>query len=268
MPLTLPSHAAAILPLTRVRALPPSALVLGAAAPDLGYLLKLPGSHSWGGLLPVIVPAGLLLWLWAEWLLLPMLREVLPPIGTLHPARLLATRGAPLRPGALLAASIAIVCGASTHLLWDGFTHDRLWPASQLYPSEHFGLPFGLTVARVLQHLSTVLGAVLVLRAWGRAARRGPLAEPKDPAVTRTGDLRAAGLLVLGVLAAAALQGARELRWTHPETSRSLLLWMGFWAAARGALVMLSVAGLLAWWRRRRARLSGRPAMEEPPQAA
>jgi len=267
MPLTLPSHAAAILPFTRLRWLPPAALVAGAAAPDLGYLLKLPGSHTWEGLFLAVLPAGLLLWLWAEWLLLPLLREVLPTVGGLRPTRLLATRGASLRPGSLAPGALGVACGAATHLLWDGFTHDGMWPASQLYPSVTLGLPFGLTVARALQHFSSLVGAVLVLAYWLRAARE-PAAVGADPGIP--GDRRRSGpavVLALGVLAVAALQCARELRWTSPETPPSLLLWMGFWAACRGGLAALTAAGALAWWRRRQRPVPS-ARLDEPPHAA
>lgn len=266
MPLTLPSHAAAILPLTRLRFLPPSALVIGAAAPDLGYLLGLRGSHVWSGLLPTVLPAGLLAWLWAEWLLLPLLREVLPPIGRLRPTHYLATRGVSLRPGPLAAAAVAVIAGACTHLIWDGFTHDGLWPASRLYPEVTAGLPFGLTVARALQHLSTLVGGALVLAAWARAAGA-------KPDVATTSSTPAVGLrwwhLALLVVVAAAFQGVRELRWLHPSTPWTLLLWKGFWAASRGGLAALTAAGIWAFWRRRRTRREGpAPALEEPPRTA
>jgi uncharacterized protein DUF4184 len=64
MPVTLPAHVAAVLPLFRVRWLPPAALVVGARVPDLAYLFGMSAyaSHNLDGLLRFSLPVGLLLW--------------------------------------------------------------------------------------------------------------------------------------------------------------------------------------------------------------
>lgn len=75
MPLTFPSHAAAVLPLLYIagtRRLPASALVVGSTAPDLIYLIGTKGAdaHRPLGLLWFCLPAGIVAFLYLEALLL------------------------------------------------------------------------------------------------------------------------------------------------------------------------------------------------------
>lgn len=84
MPLTFPSHAAAILPLLHLpgtRRLAPTALVLGSTAPDLIYLAGTHGAaaHLPWGLLWFCLPAGLVAFLYLESLVLPVLGPQLKP---------------------------------------------------------------------------------------------------------------------------------------------------------------------------------------------
>jgi len=235
MPLTFPSHAAAILPLThpRLRALPPAALVVGAGAPDLGYLLRVGGSHAWSGLWKVTLLA-MVAWLWVELLLLPLLRRTLPRRRAL--AERLMTRG---RPRTLVdwgAGALALLLGAATHLLWDGLTHDGLWPARVLYPGVEV-FP-GLSLARGGQHLSTVVGGAAAVWIWWRRA-------PREGALPPQADGRWILVMLLVVLGAMALQAVRELRWMHPSTTPGVFLWNGLWASARGGMVALTLLGLV-----------------------
>ncbi len=76
MPLTFPSHAAAVLPffhLPGARRLPVTALVIGSTAPDLIYLTRTHGAfaHLPLGLLTFCLPAGLLAFLYLEALVSP-----------------------------------------------------------------------------------------------------------------------------------------------------------------------------------------------------
>lgn len=248
MPLTLPSHAAAILPLTRpwARALPPSALVAGTAAPDIGYATGWGAglAHTPQGLVLVALPLGFLLWLWAEVLLLPLLRRVLPTARGVAWARRFQTRGLPRSAREWGFAALAVLIGAATHLVWDGFTHDTLAPARWLYPHVAPAWLGGFTLAEALQHLSTVVGFVLVARVWARASATLP------PCRTVVGT-REFRIVLLVVLAAAALQAFRELRWLHPSTPAFSYVWIGFWAGVRASFVALTLLGLVARWRDR-----------------
>src|SRR5688572_24682954 len=93
MPVTLPAHAAAVLPLFRW--LPPSALVVGACAPDLVYLIGTYGwqSHRPLGLVTHCLPLGLAAYVALEVVVLPMLRARLWPLFGIDLRRFLATAG-------------------------------------------------------------------------------------------------------------------------------------------------------------------------------
>ncbi|WP_327188944.1 DUF4184 family protein [Streptomyces xinghaiensis] len=141
MPFTL-SHAAAVLPVIRRtgRARGPlvaSALVAGSFAPDLTYFADsvLPGAMAFGevthsplGVLTVDVLLGALLA--GLWL---VLRD--PLVGLVPPAwrgrvyglvRGRPWRGRPVLPQALWF-WVSAALGATTHVVWDAFTHADRW---------------------------------------------------------------------------------------------------------------------------------------------
>lgn len=252
MPVTLPAHAAAILPFLhrRLRFLPPVALVVGSTAPDLAYLTGIygTGSHTLPGLFTQAVPKGLLAYLWVELLLLPMVRERLPVIGTLQLARFTVTRGLPRTAPGWVAVLAALGLGALTHLLWDGLTHVGWWPERHLFFGARVTIAGQtLAVARVLWLLSSGVGSLIVL---GYLARLYPrLTAPSQ------GQRGSAAPL----LWALALGLAFGLVWRtlFPSGYHSAwqVLWSYFWAATRYASVALTVLGLHDAWRRHRARL-------------
>ncbi|GIH07585.1 hypothetical protein Rhe02_56520 [Rhizocola hellebori] len=119
MPLTFPSHAAAVLPLKRWR---PAwfdgvALVIGSASPDLAYALDgsglpvYPLSHQWPGLVLFCLPVTLLACVLVRW--------AAPGVAAHLPGRLTAygILGCS-RPPLLVTATSAII-GAASHLIWD-----------------------------------------------------------------------------------------------------------------------------------------------------
>ena len=168
MPLTFPSHAAAVLPLMgrRTRFLPPLALVVGTCAPDFAYLLghNSPESHVPQAILTFSVPAGLLFYLWLELLILPALAQTVPAFLKMDFPALLRPRGLPATPAGWLAAIAAIAIGAGTHLLWDGFTHNWMWPAAVLYPEFKVELAGRVyPIARVFQYACHLIGAAIVV---------------------------------------------------------------------------------------------------------
>jgi hypothetical protein len=244
VPVTLPAHAAAVLPLLRVRRpwVIPSALVLGACAPDLVYVLRVRSidAHTLPGLFLFCLPMGLAMFVWLEGLVLPVLRRTLPPVGGVQWARFLRTDGLPrtARPWAYVA--LCLLLGAATHILWDGFTHRRLWPASVLYPDVL--VPVGRRVfplARVFQHLSSLVGSVVVLAFM---ARRYPGLPPAPG-----GSWRAfLPVLVPTLVGAVALLGLRLSRWQNLGSLEGQLWWL-FWPTVTGALLGLTVGCLLAW---------------------
>jgi Domain of unknown function (DUF4184) len=167
MPFTL-SHAAAALPFRRTR-LVMSAVVVGCFAPDFVYFLEFgPHSrfgHTLAGLFVLDLPlAFIVLWLFH--------RYAKQPLAALLPSR--ARRRLDLDPRTLTIGSfsqlalvgLSIVVGATTHLIWDSFTHEHSWVAvhwSFLRREEQLPL-FGLRPwCDILQYISSVLGIVVIL---------------------------------------------------------------------------------------------------------
>jgi len=233
VPLTFPSHAAAVLPFCgrRTAWLPPSALVVGSCAPDFAYLFdsNRTNLHAWPYLLVPCIPLALAVWLWAELLVLPALRHAAPAASSL-----LETRGLPSSARGWLAVVAALTLGMLTHLAWDGFTHAHRFPASVLYPDVAFPLgPYRLSLARLLQAACSLAGLVLVARAVRQRWRPNPGAAPAR-----------LGVFVVLVAACVAFSELELVgRWS-PASSRSVYgaPWLVFWAAARGGMLGLTLA--------------------------
>ncbi|GAA1654215.1 DUF4184 family protein [Actinoplanes couchii] len=129
MPFTF-SHPAAILPLCR----PPfvvSALVAGAVAPDLPYILPAATSADWGvysdftltythALIPASIVGLVLLALYHLLLARPLVAMLPAPVaGRL--GRPSFRWGGPARTAWIV---VSVVLGALTHLVWDALVHD------------------------------------------------------------------------------------------------------------------------------------------------
>ncbi|MET0434617.1 MAG: DUF4184 family protein [Cellulomonas sp.] len=219
MPFTL-AHPAAVLPLAR-RPLVPAALVAGSLAPDVPYFLPLPRSaeswyepfvnatttHAWPGALTVAVPtAAALLGLW--WLVRAPLRALLAT-GPGEPGGSGARGGS--GPGSTWRAAtwlvVSLVLGVLTHVVWDAFTHGD-GALVQRVDWLREPLVSGVPAARVLQHLSTAAGLLVLalwagrqLLAWRRTGGRPVLGRLQ---VVGVGAVVAAGIggAVVGVLGA------------------------------------------------------------------
>ena len=201
MPFTI-SHAAAALPFSRT-GLPLAALMIGSMSPDFAYFVPDgPGllSHSLPGLFKFCWPVGLSVWLVYVHLLETPTLALLPDGWRNMFQR--SDRAFTSRNFAL--ATLAVLLGAATHILWDGFTHGKTpvvhhLPFLETTQIEFFGKQFPLY--RFLQHLSTVVGLV-VLAAWVvlRRKTRAAAIDPTPPARAAThGERVFALLLVLGL---------------------------------------------------------------------
>ncbi len=167
VPFTL-AHTAAALPFRRLR-LVPSALIVGTVAPDCEYFLRLGPAGGYGhtptGALLLSLPLGLaILWMFHALVKEPAASLLPDALQRRLPMERFSFRG-PSRI-AWIVASVAL--GIATHLGWDSFTHRTMW----LY--WHWPLLQGrftvqglgsAPVYKVLQHLSTALGLV-VLAVW------------------------------------------------------------------------------------------------------
>jgi len=191
MPFTL-AHPAAILPLARrVRTLVLSALVVGSVVPDFEYVLPLgvarTSSHSLAGLFLFCLPVGFAVYLlWHLWFKRPVAALLPAAIGARLPAS--TDRGLPDASAALVSA--CLLAGATTHLLWDSFTHANgrmvqslAWLQRPVFTIEHVPI----AVYLLLQHASTLLGLGVIAFAAAHALRATPPGRPRAlPLVLRT----------------------------------------------------------------------------------
>ena len=172
MPFTV-SHVAAVLPLHRIFKLPLTALMVGSMAPDFGYFFSYeasrPLTHSFMGLFIFALPVGLLVWLFYVAFLE---KATITLLSDRWHTRFAHTEA--ITPSLIARASIAILLGAVTHLLWDSFTHrgtfmTRAFPAL-LGPTPGIGwMPW----YHFLHGLSSVVGLVLLI-AWAQQLHRQP----------------------------------------------------------------------------------------------
>ncbi len=164
MPWTI-AHAAAALPVYRLapQNLHLPALCLGSLAPDLYYYFGCFGlatqAHSWQGFssyglaVAVLAYAALVkLWPIWHWFAPQTLRRRLPPTLSI-------ANGSGWRQ--LCRVLVSLWLGTLTHVIWDGFTHLNGW-AVLLLPSLNSNLLFALPSYKFLQHLSTLLGLLLI----------------------------------------------------------------------------------------------------------
>jgi hypothetical protein len=175
VPFTL-SHIAAALPgyraLSRLHLFTPA--VIGTMVPDFHVLLpnapdRLQTHSYWPGLLSFSLPVGLTCYALTLWLIKPAILEVVPdgPYARLHEAE---DSGVPHGPSRWILAALAILAGAVTHLIWDGFTHESA-PGVRMFPVlDDFGPHINghsLQLYRWLQYGSSVLGLSAVLICLG-----------------------------------------------------------------------------------------------------
>lgn len=184
MPFTF-SHPAIVLPFLRMRsaAISMSALVVGSMIPDFQYFIsmKLNGrfSHTFTGIFVFDLPFALLIWFLFHAVVRKPLIENLP-LGISN--RLQSLSAFDFRhylkhhPAGLI---VCILAGTASHILWDGLTHhDGVFvPFAPVLDSvvHIHGLP-ELPLFRYLQHISTVVGAMLIIYVFYRM----PVQETKN----------------------------------------------------------------------------------------
>jgi hypothetical protein len=181
MPWIVPSHQAPVLPLKlwKPRLFSGLALCIGAAAPDLEFILRVDYnwivSHTVLAQLFFTVPFVLLLHAIVTSLMIPWALPLLPSrapwhlhdLGVLRPA--VSTREC-LRVG------FSGLIGGLSHVFLDGFTHGNQtgWAAT-LFPILRTGVPFPVTrmpLHDVLQVLLTIVFGAFTLLAFADIGRR------------------------------------------------------------------------------------------------
>ncbi|MGB6826937.1 MAG: DUF4184 family protein [Terracidiphilus sp.] len=217
MPFT-PSHVAAAIPFRRTP-LVMSALVIGCMAPDFEYFLRLSPEGGLGHTLTGVFVFDLPLALIALWLFHAYAKE---PLYAWLPESV--QRRIELGPTALRIRSFAhfamillsILIGEATHILWDSFTHPQFWPYRHwqfLHGTVRVPVYGPMQYDRVIQHGSTVIGAVVLLlwcRHWFRTTAPTQPAMARNPRENRRGALLAVCIVAL---AAAAFRGLLILRF-------------------------------------------------------
>ncbi|MBX9686490.1 MAG: DUF4184 family protein [Candidatus Obscuribacterales bacterium] len=174
MPFTF-SHPAAVLPLRKYcpRYLNLVALMAGSIAPDLGYYLhnwhwSISG-HSFLGSLSFDLPAGLMI--------VALFYLSIRPIARLlaHPHREALSSAFPVLslPGlkSISIATVSVLLGAWTHIIWDGFTHANGWCVRQfsaMTPTLFSISDYRITLWHLLQHGSTIFGLIVLAQAYNR----------------------------------------------------------------------------------------------------
>ncbi|MET7381868.1 DUF4184 family protein [Streptomyces sp. NPDC005526] len=230
MPFTL-SHAAAVLPAVRRDGagrgrLVPAVLVAGSFAPDMTYYAAsvLPGAmefgtvtHSFAGVFTVdVLIAWALVGLWL------VVREPLVALLPRHrqgPVAALTRCGAPRarpRPSAVSWWYASAALGASTHVVWDAFTHLDRW-GMRVFPVLG-SLLAGAPLYWYLQYGGSVVAAAGIAWFLVYALRRAPAGEPVGVARLSARDRRRAGALIGGCAVAGAAQRAAA-QWALGGTS-------------------------------------------------
>jgi len=201
------SHAAAVLPIHRWsrQRLPLTALMIGSMAPDFGYFFSREESrqltHSFRGLLVFAWPMGLLVWLFYIALLE---KATITLLSERWHTRFAHTDA--ITPALVARASIAIVLGALTHILWDAFTHRGT------FVTDNFPLLLGptpgvswLPIYHLLQGVSSVVG-LWILAVWVRHLHRQPARSLIRPyAISERARLGANWLLAIAAVLGALL---------------------------------------------------------------
>jgi hypothetical protein len=255
MPFTA-AHPAAVLPLRRwcPRYLSWSALVIGALTPDLESFLTLAPRSVYGatvaGSFYFCLPLGLALFLLFRQivkrpaiLLLPRghRRRLWPP----DPATLRLDRDVLLRAGP------SILLGAWSHQLWDSFTHAGRGIAVFPFLATPLVLigNYQLTGFRLLQHVSTLLGIVLLALAylrWYRTAETRQAPRIVAPWIHLFRFVPAAVATAFGI--AVGLRAARS-----PASAMGVLQFSGYCAigmVSAASVALLAIAVAIRIWKK------------------
>ena len=170
MPFTF-SHPAIVLPLSSVpkRWISMAGLIIGSMVPDFEYFIRLKVesiySHTWLGLFWFDLPIGLVTLIIYQQLIKDRLIDNLPQIlyerlcvfkGNLN-------EGYSFQNISIMVVSILI--GATSHILWDGFTHpDGLFVKSFTTLNTIINIAgHHVHVYKIIQHASSLLGAFAIL---------------------------------------------------------------------------------------------------------
>lgn len=253
MPWTF-AHPAAVLPLRSAcpRWLSFPGLLVGSITPDVGYyfgLLSLAGfAHTPLGLIIFCLPVGLAILAALTCFAGPL--TILLPVP--HRSLVRCTLQEPKRTATALVAiaTLSVLIGAATHVVWDAFTHANRWGVTHVPILNLNILVAGVRQIRlfnVLQHASTALGLITMAVLYWRAIRAWR--EAPTQAITQMQDKQRKRLLLacivlsvlLGMLIASSLTSFTEPAYLSRVVVRTVV-----WSTV--CFVSLFVACSFTWW--------------------
>jgi len=243
MPWTL-AQPAAVLPLRRI-GLPLSGLVVGSMAPDFGYYVGrfdlASFAHTPTGIVAACVPASLIV----MWLLLRSRHLLTAALPQPHRAALDSIPSPDMRTlRSIVLMGVAALLGATTHVIWDGFTHAT---GMAVHAIDALRITAGTVMGRtlhvynILQHASTLVGLAVLAVAYRRWLARRSGAARSAPA---------AWLPLVGIAAAALASGGLIVVMTAPPAATVSHLVVRSVMAASTAFVLAYIV-LAAWIVRR-----------------
>jgi hypothetical protein len=233
VPFTI-SHAAAVIPLRKLTkgSLPLAALMIGSMSPDFAYFLRgatdRVDTHSIPGLFWFCWPISMALWI-------VFVRVLEQPTIALLPESWRTRFAASHREmtlKSLMLASVAVIAGAVTHLIWDGFTHRGTAIVGALPALHEVVFYYGRWPIRwfvVLQHLSSIAG-ILLLAIWAWSLPPGRHRHDSLPLVSKTVRIRAFAFLIAASFGLA---------------MASYLIYSDTWFARR--LFHFAIGGMTGW---------------------
>lgn len=187
MPFTL-SHSAAVLPFLNNRRLSATGLVIGAMAPDFEYFFRMNVTgiygHTVAGVFYFDLPVSIAL---AFIFHLVVKRNLIDNLPVFLQCRFEVVRAFDFTSYFrchYFAFAASTIIGAATHIVWDGFTHERQFFVQAL-PSIYEGRVFVINGAHyplwyVLQHVSTAVGGILLTwYVWKMPEGEGTFPKPK-----------------------------------------------------------------------------------------
>ncbi len=172
MPFTF-SHPAAVLPFTYLskRWISVTGLVIGSLSPDFEYFLRMKVysvySHTWVGLFWFDLPLTIILAFVFHLIVRNTLIENLPFFLKNRFITFKKFDWIKYCKQSFLIVIVSSIVGIATHILWDGFTHEKgqfVQAFDMLRNTFAFG-KIDIPIYKLLQHLSTVIGGLMIIYA-------------------------------------------------------------------------------------------------------
>ncbi len=208
MPFTF-SHPAIVLPLGKIfkKYVSLTGLIIGSLTPDFEYFLRMriksEYGHSLIGCLWFDLPLGLILCFAFHQIIKKPLIDNLPKFIQKRLQEIRNFNWLKYFKNNWLIVYLSIIIGAYSHIFWDSFTHPNKFFVN------YFGLEkelfLGLPIYKILQHFSTILGALIIVMYFLKLKINDTSVQPKLNYWIKTGILSFLILIIRIILG---------LKWT------------------------------------------------------